>query len=337
MKNQNMQNMTIVEELSYEQLKKLDAYVQEHYALLLAKFMEQFESYCRKITQMQEAGKKGAIAFVYFSMLRTNILAKRHKLRLDAYDENWYKDRAECSGEYDVGEIFVFFDEYTDILDKACRGVYAGNKLAEQQSIIFDESKKYLIFAAEIMRVGLSEASKTEWFNSVIRHEVFTVCIGEYQDRADILYKDDISIKEPVSVKRRLESKKQQVHTHEVCKNLDLSFGNYSGKCFQFSEFDGSDLTSSNFSSVKIICSSFSGAVIRNATFCKAQLFDVDFGGAALENVSFSESQLNHVSFAGAKLINVEFENLLYVNSLDFQNVSLQGTIIPEHIASARR
>ena len=45
---------------------------------------------CNKIRMMQQAGKKEKIAYIHFSVLRTNILLKKHEIRIDAFDENWY-------------------------------------------------------------------------------------------------------------------------------------------------------------------------------------------------------------------------------------------------------
>ena len=319
-----------IDQKSAECISKLDAYIQRQFDALIDKFLDQFKQYCNKITWMQEAGQKGSVGFIHFSVLRTNILAARHKFRLDAYDSNWYMDRTECSGEYDVQEYYAYLDEFADALEVSRNVSKGGINLRDVQRVVFGESNKYLLLVAELIRVGLRQASEEQWFQAIKRHEVFVICIGEYQDKVDILYKEDTTAKDAKEVKRFLESKHQPAYSHEICIDLDLTCGKYEDICLQFSTFDGSDLSDSRLKNGKIICSSFKRAVLKNVDFNRAQIFDADFSGAILEDVSFDKAQLNHVSFAGATLARVRFEGALWVQALDFNNAELIDTIIPE-------
>ena len=175
-----------IDRISFERLTKLDTYVKQHFDQLVDKFLVCFEQYCQKITMMQKDGKKGSIGFIHFSILRTNILAKRHKIRLDAYDENWYFDRGECNGEYDVDEFYHWLDEFADILEAARNNGFSQIKLVDVQEAIFEESNKYLLFVAEVIRMGMRRAIETESYLEMQRGEVFMVCIGGFQDKVDI-------------------------------------------------------------------------------------------------------------------------------------------------------
>jgi uncharacterized protein YjbI with pentapeptide repeats len=161
-----------------------------------------------------------------------------------------------------------------------------------------------------------------------LRHEVFAVCIGGYHDWSDIIYKEDLSEKDPTDIKRHLSSE-QRSHSHELCSGLNLSGGNYSGKCFSFSDFDNCDLSGSNFSGSKIINTSFKGAVLKKVDFGSTEMFNADFSGAQLENVSFDLAKIHLVSFKDARLKDVRFENALYINTLDFTGAELTGMQVP--------
>jgi len=323
-----------VEHKSLENLMALDEYVRLNYDALMDKFMTQFEQYCRKIALMQEAGNKGAISFIHFSVLRTNILTKRHILRLDAYDENWYADRVECDGTYNVHEFYVWLDKFAESIETAQRTIYKNAKLNDVHRIVFEESNKYLFFVAELIRAGMKKAAGTEWFQGVKRNAVFVVCIGGYQDKSDILYKEDSTVKDANEVKRRLEAKHKPAYSHEICENVNLSGGDYGGISLLYSDFTGCDFSGSSFRDTVILFSSFKQTVLKNVDMEKTKIVDADFSGAVLEDVSFKDAELNYLSFASAKLTNVRFDDVLYANNLDFESAELIDTVIPEKLPS---
>lgn len=319
-----------VDRISFEQLNKLDAYVKQHFDQLIDKFMDCFEQYCDKVVRMQTEGKKGPVGFIHFSILRTNILAKRHKIRLDAYDEGWYLDRNECSGEYDVQEFYQWLDEFADTVERARNNGFSKIKLVDVQQTVFDESNKYLLFVAELLRVGMKRVVETAGYQEIKRANVFIVCIGGYQDKVDILYKEDCTIKDAKTVKRYLEAAEQTTYTHEICEKLDLSGGNYQDKKVMFSSFTGGDFSDSNWQNSAILFSNFQQTVLKDANLEQVQIFDTDFSGAVLENVSFRGAKLKHISFAKAKLINVSFEDALLTEQLTFDGAKLVNTVLPE-------
>lgn len=319
-----------VDRTSHELLLKLDTYVKSHFDQLIDQFLIYFEPYCQKIIRMQKEGRKGNICFIHFSILQTNLLAKRHTIRLDAYDENWYLDRAECSGEYDVSEFYQWLDEFADILDETRNNGFSLVTLLDVQRAVLKESNKYLLFIAEVVRVGMRKAIETESYRKMKRGEPFIVCIGGFQDKVDILYKEDRTVKDADEVKRNFEAKRQTTYTHEFCENLNLSGGNFEALKFMFSSFAGSDFSRSSWKKSMILFSNFRETVLKDTNFEETQIFDTDFGGAVLENVSFRGAKLKHSSFAGAKLINVTFEHALLAEELTFDQAELINTVIPE-------
>ena len=321
-----------VAKMSREFLMKLDEYVRKNYEDLVAKFLCQFEQYCRKIIRMQEKGSKGPIGFIHFSMLQTNVLVRQHLIRLDAYDNNWYADSEECEGEYDVGEFLVYHEEFTNNIEKATMGLLSRGKLRDIQSAILEESEKYLLSIAEFLRMNIKKAVTEPWFQKVKRENVFIISIGGYYSRADILYKEDTTYKNANDVRRYLEKKQKLAYTHEICENLDLSGGNYEGIQLMFSNFAGCDFSNSCFRDTSILHSDFNDTIIGNACLEKTKIVDTDFGGSLIENVSFRGASLRNVSFVGAKLVNVSFEGILLAEKLNFEQAKLVDTIIPENM-----
>lgn len=318
-----------IQQKSAEFLGKLDGYMSVYFDEQVNQFVKCFEQYARKVIRMQQAGGKEPVAFMNFSVLRTNILANKHWLKIDAYDQNWYSDRAECSGEYDVSTVYQWLDKFALSLEAARKKSIGQLKLSDLQRLVFKESNRYLSVVTEVIRSGMKKAAETESYRNMKRQEVFTVCVGYFQDQSYIVHREDTRSKDAKAVKRHLQTKRQKVYTYEICEQLDLSNGDYEAINLLFSSFIGSDFTSSSFKKAIILSSKFGQAALKDSKLEEAQMVDVDFGGAVLENVSFKGAKLKQVSFAGATLIRVQFEDAILLEELNFDNVKLIDTELP--------
>jgi len=314
---------------SIEFLSKMDAYLSVYFDDLVEKFVDCFAEYAEKVEQMQQAGRKEAIAFIHFSVLRTNILAKKHRLRIDAYSQSWYEDRVECSGEYDASEIYKWLEKYEQSLEIVRKQTGGRLTLSELQELVFEEYEKYLPFVAGVLRAGMKKVAETENYNKICKHEVFVVCVGEYQDRMQVVYKADTRVKDACAVKRHLQAGRQEAYAYETCNNLDLTQGNYENIRLMFSSFKGSDLSNSSFRKSIMLGNDFQEAILKDVDLEAVQATDVDFSGAIMENVSFKGARLNQVSFEGATLSRVSFEGAVLLKGLSFENAELIDTSIP--------
>lgn len=318
-----------LDQKSMELLTQLDLYIKNHLDELTERLSDCISKYGESIYEMQQSGKKAAIAYLQFSLLRTNILLGRHELRLDAYDENWYLDSVECCSSYKVEDVLSPLAEFADVVE-ALREKSSAMTLRETQSRIFEESQKYLIFLAELIRLGMKKAVQTEGYRRIGKAPVFVVCIGGLLDRVDILYKEDRTEKDGREIRRRLQSKEQSLFSYEIYEGLDLSRGNYEGLKFLYSSFTGSDFTGSSLHKCQLLFDDFRGCTLKAVKMTETQMFDVNFSGAELDHVSFAGAKLSQVSFKGAALSHVDFEGVLLMEEVDFTNAVLKDTRIPE-------
>lgn len=315
---------------SKELATSLDGYVKSHFEQLVDQFIDCFSGYCDKIYQMQQQGEKGAIAYIHFSVLRTNILLKKHEIRLDAYDENWYLDSVECSGRYPVREFYSYLEEYGEMVEELRSKSMGKVSLAKAQGRVFAESDLYLFFVAELIRVGMRKVIQTESYQKIDRAPCFVICIGGFLDRFDILYKEDSTVKDSKKVKRHLQSKERTLFSYEICENLDLSQGNYEELQFQYSSFYGCDFTKSSWNKSQLLFSNFQNTILKDTKMERVKIFDTNFSGATLENVSFDGAKLKHISFAGATLFQVDFSKALLAEEINFQDARIMDCNLPE-------
>ena len=314
---------------SKELAVRLNDYVQSHFEELTAQYVECFAAYCDAVYQMQQQRRKGPIAYIHFSILRTNILMKKHEIRLDAYDENWYLDPVECSGSYSVGAVYSYLDEYAEAVETLRKNAGGNVSLAEAQKKVFDESNLYLFYVAELIRAGMRTAVQTQAYQRMERAPCFVVGIGGFLDRFDILYKEDATVKDSGEVKRALQSRKRTLFSHEILEKLDLSKGNYEDLEFQYSSFAGCDFTQSSWNKSRILFGNFRNTTLRDTKMEEMKIFDTDFSGAVLERVSFAKAKLRHLSFAGATLVQVDFTSALLADEIDFQDAKIVDCKLP--------
>lgn len=319
-----------LQQKSKELITSLDDYVKSHFEKMIEQFVNFFSAYCEKIYQMQQQGEKGAIAYIHFSILQTNILLKKHALRVDAYDEKWYMDTVECSSNYHVEEIYCYLERYGEIVEEMRNRSGGKISLAEAQKKVFVESNYYLFYTAELIRLGMRKVLQTEAYQKIRREPCFVVCIGGFLDRFDILYKDDHTIKDSGEVKCYLQSQKKTLFSYEIYENLDLSKGIYEGLEFQYSSFAGCDFTHSSWNKSRLAFSNFRNTILKDTKMEKTKIFDTDFSGATLENVSFEGAKLKYISFIGARLCQVDFSKALLAEEINFQDAQIVDCKLPE-------
>lgn len=304
--------------------QELDVYVKAHLEELTKEFTDCFLEFCKEIAKRQKKGEKDKIAYIHFSVLRTNILLNKHELRIDAYDENWFIDRNACSWKYPVEKIYSFLEKYSDLVEQYRINSEGKIDLSMAQNRIFEESNFHLFYISEIIRLGMRTVVQSNEYLEMDRADCFVVCIGGYLDKFDILYKEDKTKKDSKEVKRYLESKKQKIFSHEVYESLDLSKGMYDGLEFQYSSFEHTNLSGSDMSHWHLLFGNMKYVIMKDSKMENAKVFDVDFSGATLENVSFSGSKLKYVSFRNAKLKGVDFSKAILAEELDFNGAIME-------------
>jgi len=286
------------------------------------------QDYCKKIIKMQQAGLKDAIGYLNLSLLRTKLLSGENHIRLDAYNDRWYLDRIECAGTYEVSHFYGRLREVIVLLEKLRRETFNSLTLGEIHELFFHESYRYFVTVSEFLREAIKKVVKTEEYQAVKRASLFHIYFGEYQGALTIIYKEDNEPKESKVVKRYLESK-QEVYTYEFCDNLDLSGGNFENIMITHSSFAKCNFDMSNWQGSKMLLCEFKSALFRHTDFNYTELTKLDFSDATLEFVSFRGAKIKNTIFRNATLIGIDFSEVLILEDVDFENVTLIGSALP--------
>jgi len=286
------------------------------------------QDYCRKIIKMQQAGLKDTIGYLNLSLLRTKLLSGEYHIRLDAYNDQWYSDRVECTGVYEVRHLYGRLDEVIVLLEEMRKESFDSLTFGDIHERFFHESHRYFVTVSEFLRDATKEFIKTEEYKTMKRTPLFHIYFGEYQGALTIIYKEDHEPKESKVVKRYLESK-QEVYTYEFCDGLDLARGDFESLMITHSSFTGCNFAMSHWQGSKLLLCDFKSAFFHYTNFGYTELTQLDFSDATLEFVSFRGAKIKNTTFKNATLIGIDFSEVLILENVDFENVILIDTTLP--------
>ena len=113
-----------LQEASKALISRMDCAIRSGREQFMEKFTEHFCAYCDQIYQMQEGTKERSHIFIFPCLGRT--FCCEGMIRMDAYDESWYMDTAECSAYYPVEEIYSYLEEYMDLVEALQKEAHGG-------------------------------------------------------------------------------------------------------------------------------------------------------------------------------------------------------------------
>jgi hypothetical protein len=149
-----------------------------------------FGQVCRQARQQQEAGLKGAAAFLCISFLRTRVLADLPVYRLDLYDDNFYRDPTECAVSWEMEFVWGIYQKRLEQIAAAAQSGFYRNKIKKNHLAEFKMAlaEPFHILSVTLTRLVVEQAIRTPEYDSLLKVPYFTVRMGDYQDHNVVLY-----------------------------------------------------------------------------------------------------------------------------------------------------
>ena len=97
---------------------ELDKEYQKNLNVIINDVVRDFSKVCQRVIELQKRNEKEKVKYIYFSFLRTNILADNGDFRVDIYDENWFLDNKQCSGSIDMSFVFKYLFNFIEEIKK---------------------------------------------------------------------------------------------------------------------------------------------------------------------------------------------------------------------------
>ncbi|EHI97924.1 hypothetical protein CDLVIII_1222 [Clostridium sp. DL-VIII] len=171
-----------VENRYKEELKNILENYNEHKDSIKEELTSKFDSVCKEAILFQEKDLKGEIKYIYFSMLRTNLLENKAEWRIDLYDEKWFLDKEECSINIDLNFIYEPLFEHMKELSEKKKEYLRTIKEKDIEDIKLKEANKYNNVALNIIRGILKSFLECASYREMKKKEDIVIMAGEYMD-----------------------------------------------------------------------------------------------------------------------------------------------------------
>ncbi|MBC2580532.1 hypothetical protein [Clostridium sp. DJ247] len=180
---------------SDEKIDELKKYYIKNKDELANGFIKSFKDICIKISNMQSAAEKDKIAYINYSILRTNIMDRKYMHLVDAFNKYWYFDIQECSTEYDTSWAFDFLEEFEKELEEI-RKLYM-NKISapDIDKIKLKETKLYNQYIIDLAKYSMPEAIKLKEYKEIHKEDIVEIRVGEYRGSSELVYKEQRTMK----------------------------------------------------------------------------------------------------------------------------------------------
>lgn len=307
--------------LHEDKIKRLKKDIISNFDSVQAEFIESFVRLCDKIVFMQSNKEKREIAYINYSLLRTQIINNKYSYLISAYDDRWYSDESICEELYDASWALKYLDEYEAELNFHRKKYIDQITFRDVQKLKLELALEYHQFILQLARKTIIKAIETTAFKNVLKSIKFDVRVGEYFDISESIYVNDNTTKDSSKTKILLEKKYPLAYVYEHYKNLDLSGGDYGINDFTYAFFEKCNLKDSRFENTILRGTRFQYCKLKGSKFGNSIIIGADFNNSDLVGSDFCNCNTN-IYFVVEDLENPLFERI------SFQNANLKGSDI---------
>jgi hypothetical protein len=173
-------------------LIKTDGHFRENFPRLSAEFAENFKKICGETAGLQESGNLGDIAYIEYTMLRTNLINKDYAAEVRVYGGDWYLDKEQRAlGRFDISSLFKYFDGLWTELYKL-QVSYTGKISAlDTAGFMMDAAAKFYSYVITLCRFSVLDCIEQDYFKKIKKSPQFEINAGEYMARTQSVYKEN--------------------------------------------------------------------------------------------------------------------------------------------------
>ena len=177
-----------LEERLENNLAQLSEYCTKNTDQILKSLLDNFKMVLAQGILLQKNGQVGEFKYLAISFLRSLIMEKDYRLRLDLYDASYFLSKVECSGYLELGYIWKYLDGDLEALLgelRECGAKYASYEIDEMK-------KEYLMTYVPVIQLFLLENLEAilsiPEFAELQKTADFKIIYGEYLDQTQIIY-----------------------------------------------------------------------------------------------------------------------------------------------------
>lgn len=263
--------------------------------------------------QMATQGKE-YVCFMYFSLLKTDLLNRNYRVLLHGLDISWYMDNEPAEVYVDAKELFTPFDELWNDLVQANQGYGVFVNDYDIRNLLFDELSVVDNIICQILRYRLRDWEKKGILDPVTRSPYWILRWGEYRDQSEILIQTDRVEKDPGVWKEALTKAARKpehmvfsywykgTYKNRTIKDLDLRFITFESSTLQNIAFQNCNLEGSRFPGSRLEGCSFEGCNLWGADFRESTFEQTSFAGAELTAAVFPAESVPFLDISAQQL-----------------------------------
>lgn len=248
--------------------------------------------------QMEKQGKE-YVCFLYFSLLKIDLMQKKYRFYLHGLDMRWYLDDEPAEVYVDAPKLFVPFERLLNVLEEAVKGYGEVINSYDIWNMLFGELPLFNSLICQILRYRLRDWEEKGIFDPVIRSPYWLLKWGEYRDQSEFLLQTERLEKPDTAWKEELA---KAAHNSE---NMVFSYW-YKGSCSGKNPKD-LDMRFITFDECTIKDMAFENCNMEGSRFPKSKITGCSFAGCSLDGADFRGCSFEKTSFAGATLTNAVF------------------------------
>lgn len=332
-----------------EELLLLEENFQNNMEIQKKQFKIKFQGICSQLQKKQVNSEIGAVGYLSFTLLRTELLIKNLKYKIIAYEKEWLLTDGIEIGWLDVSLFYSYFINVWEKMRIECRK-YVGKLSEPYIEIIMATTFHYFHeYVIQFLRYSIMEAVETEEFISFKRTDEFCIYTGELFEKLDVIYKEYTREKKIFIIKEKMNDK--QLMEFQDFKEIDFTNYKFPVIDFAYSDFRGSQLNQAKFSNSKLQGVKFMNCEMKKAEFIHCNISEADFSNADLTEANFvfaygyvgienerewKKAGYLPINFTKSNLTGANFMNA-YMHGVDFTKtiitrVNFRGAILEDCI-----
>lgn len=317
---------------------------------LTAEYMNHFRYFIEQIVIAQQAGIKAEIAYIQYSILRTEVLNGAMNVLVEACDSSWLLDRNPVRAFYSAQWAYDCIEQMIDRLKKVAPSYQGAVTVVELEQIKLEQIllvNRYLIY---FIRECCCLLENIELLSDIKIELNFEIRVGEYLDTSECVFRLDRRERSIEEISRELEETNGVSGMYTHFQGLDMSELECNDLDLRFSRFENINLKMTDFQRCVIVGTRWLGCEMEGVNFSDSLLHGADFTGCSLQKavfrdvvgnignptgliegpgynaVNFTNSNLEGADFRGADLRGANFTGANLTDTL-WNNANIEGAI----------
>ncbi|WP_333651502.1 pentapeptide repeat-containing protein [Lacrimispora sp.] len=264
----------------------------------------------RGVRKAAEESEKEKIMFMYFSLLRTDVLNQSYHVLVQAFDARWYMDTEPVCLTFSLDFLFRVLQPFRDQCRENIRKYMGKVNQYDVENLYQDLVMECNSMLSAQLRFMFRDVEQNKDFSEIPKEESWSIRWGEYRDNSEVIASVDRIPKDQKewerSVQKAASQEDEMVSGYwyktnlkdSICQNQCLYFTVFEDCSLKHVVFDGSNLTGVRFKNCLLEECSFKGAVLRQADFEGCILKDNNFDGADMTHASFTEKEVLEIDIS---------------------------------------